>query len=180
MRNLILGMLSAMLASTTMADDIPAPDTRQQLQALYFEAAREGSTDRLSAFIDAHYDLDTRDENGYTALILAAYHGQQAAVEQLLQAGANACSQDKRGNTALMGAIFKGEVSIARRLLNADCATDERNHSGQTAAMYAALFQRKDILDALAAKGADLNARDAMGNDVRSLEQGRFSPPPMR
>lgn len=181
MRNLILGILTATLASTAaMADDIPAADTRQQLQTLYFEAAREGSTDRLGAFIDAHYDLNTRDENGYTALILAAYHGQQAAVEQLLQAGANPCSQDKRGNTALMGAIFKGEVSIARQLINANCATDERNHSGQTAAMYAALFQRKDILDALAAKGADLNARDAMGNDVRSLEQGRFSPPPVR
>lgn len=181
MRMLILWALCGLLASAAaFADDAPAGDTRQQLRALYFEAAREGSTDRLGVFIDAHYDLDTRDENGYTALILAAYHGQQAAVEQLLQAGANPCSQDNRGNTALMGAIFKGELSIAHRLLNADCATDERNHSGQTAAMYAALFQRKDILDALAAKGADLEARDAMGNDARSLEKGQFSPPPIR
>ena len=181
MRYLIFWMWSAMMVTTTvMAEDIPAADTRQQLRALYFDAARAGSTDRLGAFIDANYDLDTRDDSGYTALILAAYHGQQAAVEQLLSAGANPCSQDKRGNTALMGAIFKGELSIAQRLLAADCAPDERNHSGQTAAMYAALFQRKDILDALAAKGADLDARDALGNNARSLQQGHFNPAPMR
>jgi ankyrin repeat protein len=180
MRDLIIFLFVGLMASIASADDAVSGDTRQQLQALYFDAAREGSTDRLGVFIEAHYDLDTRDENGYTALILAAYHGQQAAVEQLLHAGANPCSQDKRGNTALMGAIFKGELSIAHRLMNADCAVDERNGSGQTAAMYAALFQRKDILDALAAKGADLDARDATGNDARSLQNGQFSAAPVR
>lgn len=180
MRAIISGLLAALMLSTAMADQAPAADTKQQLQAIYFDAARQGSTEKLGAFIDAHYNLDTRDENGYTALILAAYHGQQAAVEQLLEAGADPCSKDKRGNTALMGAIFKGELSIARRLMNANCAPDERNNSGQTAAMYAALFQRKDILDALEAKGADMTARDSMGNDVRSLEKGQFSPPPVR
>lgn len=175
MRILILWTLCGLLASTAaVADDTPSSDTRQQLKALYFEAARQGSTDRLAIFIDAHYDLNTRDDNGYTALILAAYHGQQAAVEQLLQAGADPCSQDKRGNTALMGAIFKGEVTIAHRLIHADCAVDESNHSGQTAAMYAALFQRKDILSALTAKGADLDAHDLLGNDARSLARGQF------
>ena len=181
MRYFIPWICSVMMLSTAvLADDTPPLDTRQQLRELYFDAARSGSTDRLGAFIEAHYDLDTRDENGYTALILAAYHGQTAAVEQLLAAGANPCSQDKRGNTALMGAIFKGEVSIAHRLLKADCATDERNNSGQTAAMYAALFQRKDILEALAAKGADLDTRDDRGNDARSLGEGRFSSAPIR
>ncbi|MCP5775205.1 ankyrin repeat domain-containing protein, partial [Klebsiella pneumoniae] len=86
---------------------------------------------------------------GYTGLILAAYHGQRAAVEQLLAAGADPCAQDKRGNTALMGAIFKGEVRIARRLIDATCNPDQRNGAGQTAAMYAAMFQRKELLDAL-------------------------------
>jgi hypothetical protein len=103
MRYFIPWICSAMMVATAvLADDTPAADTRQQLRELYFDAARTGSTDRLGAFIEAHYDLDTRDESGYTALILAAYHGQKAAVEQLLAAGANPCSQDKRGNTALM------------------------------------------------------------------------------
>ncbi|HEX8594189.1 MAG TPA: ankyrin repeat domain-containing protein [Pseudomonas sp.] len=151
-------------------------DTQGQLRGLFFEAARDGRQDMLTEFINARFDLNIQDEKGYTALILAAYHGHQAAVNQLLDAGADPCAKDLRGNTALMGAIFKGELSIAQQLVAADCAPDQRNNAGQTAAMYAALFQRKEILDSLAAKGADLNATDAMGNQVQSLARGEFQP----
>ncbi|MEA9808375.1 ankyrin repeat domain-containing protein [Xanthomonas campestris pv. raphani] len=153
---------------------------KTQLQTYFFDAAREGRQDMLGEFIRSHYDLNTRDEKGYTALILAAYHGQGPAVEQLLQAGADPCAQDKRGNTALMGAIFKGELAIAKRLMQADCAPDQRNNAGQTAAMYAALFQRTDVLKDLAAKGADLSIKDAQGNEVTKLQRGEFATAPAR
>jgi ankyrin repeat protein len=183
MRRLILAALCVVAFDTLAAPATAQPDPAQlqaQLQQYFFDAAREGRQDMLAEFIGAHYDLDTRDEKGYTALILAAYHGQRAAVEQLLAAGADPCAQDKRGNTALMGAVFKGELTIARRLMQADCAPDQRNNAGQTAAMYAALFQRKDILDALAAKGADLKARDAQGNSAEQLQRGQFAGTPAR
>ncbi|MBD8495470.1 ankyrin repeat domain-containing protein [Pseudomonas syringae] len=165
------------LSGTTplLADPGPgndASDIQATLRTYYFEAARAGNTAMLDEFIHAGYDLNTADEKGYTALILAAYHGHREAVEQLLHAGADACAQDQRGNTALMGAVFKGEVRIAKRLLDTRCSPDQRNGSGQTAAMYAALFQRKDLLDALANKGADLSAEDASGNNAHSLARG--------
>ncbi|MDQ7984736.1 ankyrin repeat domain-containing protein [Pseudomonas sp. G34] len=168
---LALSAASPLLAAT------PAPDAERiqaQLRDYYFQAAREGNVAMLDEFIAAGYDLDTADEKGYTALILAAYHGHRDAVERLLAAGADACAQDQRGNTALMGAIFKGEVRIARRLLDADCSPDQRNDSGQTAAMYAALFQRQAMLEELAKKGADLNAEDAFGNSVEGLDNGEI------
>ncbi|MDF2642828.1 MAG: ankyrin repeat protein, partial [Pseudomonas sp.] len=87
---------------------------------------------------------------------------------------------DNRGNTALMGAIFKGELAIARRLVYADCAPDMTNNAGQTASMYAALFKRTEILNALTAKGADLSLRDSMGNDVEGLSKGEFKAPQAR
>ena len=40
--------------------------------------------------------------------------------------------------------------------------------------MYAALFQRKEMLDDLARKGADLNAEDAFGNSVEGLDNGEI------
>lgn len=170
------------------APKAPAPATttndpaqiQQQLRRYFFDAARDGRGEMLAEFITARYDLNVRDDKGYTALILAAYHGHREAVEQLLKAGADPCVQDLRGNTALMGAIFKGEVAIARRLVQADCAPDQRNNAGQTAAMYAALFQRTELLQALAAKGADLGAKDARGNDVSQLQRGEFSAAPVR
>jgi ankyrin repeat protein len=179
MRRFLLATLCALALDAVAAPaPAPAPDPAQvqaQLKQYFFDAARGGRQDMLAEFINARYDLNTRDKKGYTALILAAYHGHRPAVEQLLAAGADPCAQDKRGNTALMGAIFKGEIAIARRLMQAACAPDQRNNAGQTAAMYAALFQREELLDALAAKGADLQARDARGNSAEQLQRGEFA-----
>ncbi len=54
-------------------------------------------------------------------------------------------------------------------------ATHQRNHAGQTPAMFAALFQRTGILQALKARGADMQASDAAGNTVQALGRGEFS-----
>lgn len=56
-----------------------------------------------------------------------------------------------------------------------DCSPDQRNGAGQTAAMYAGLFKRLELLDALKAKGADLNAEgDPLGNSAARLASGEI------
>ncbi|WP_434696752.1 ankyrin repeat domain-containing protein [Pseudomonas sp. Z1-14] len=179
MRNFLLSVLVTWSVGVLAEQPVPADPAavREQLQGYYFDAARRGDVPMLDTFIEAGYSLDTRDEKGYTALILAAYHGHAPAVERLLAAGADACAQDKRGNTALMGAIFKGEVQIARRLLSTECSPDQRNGAGQTAAMYAGLFKRDELLDALKARGADLEARDPLGNSAADLAKGEIRMP---
>lgn len=172
----LLGSLAhATEPSTRGAKD----DVAQQLREYLFNAARAGDTAILNEFIEAGFDLNSQDGKGYTALILAAYNGHGEVVSQLIEAGADPCVEDKRGNTALMGAIFKGELRIARRLLASECSPNQRNNAGQTPAMYAALFQRTEILDALREQGADLNAQDGMGNTVENLLQGEFKQGPI-
>ena len=182
MRQLLLSMLAACSLSVWADQPVPTDPVavQEQLQNYYFDAARRGDVPMLETFIEAGYALNTQDEKGYTALILAAYHGHGPAVERLLTAGADACAQDKRGNTALMGAIFKGEVQIAHRLLSTDCSPDQRNGAGQTAAMYAGLFKRAELLDALKAKGADLQAQDPLGNTAMDLAKGEIRMPAPR
>ncbi|GGL32414.1 hypothetical protein GCM10009091_12880 [Pseudomonas brenneri] len=172
--------IGALLACWSLSVFADPQALKAQLQDYYFDAARRGDVEMLNTFIEAGYSLSTVDDKGYTALILAAYHGQGPAVERLLAAGADACVQDKRGNTALMGAIFKGELKIAQRLLGADCNPDQRNGAGQTAAMFAGLFQRVELLDALKAKGADLNAEDPVGNSASRLVNGEIRTPAPR
>lgn len=174
----ILSLLMLFVCLNLNAQEAAPASIEQQLKDYLFNAARQGDNEILSEFINAGYDLNVQDDKGYTALILAAYNGHADSVEQLLAAGANPCAEDKRGNTALMGAIFKGELRIAKRLLDAQCSPDQRNNAGQTPAMYAALFQRTEILHELQAKGADLNAEDAMGNKVENLLQGEFKQVP--
>lgn len=171
MRAWFLAVLVGLTTMTAQAD-AQGMAVEQRLRDYFFDASRRGDQAMLQTFIEAGFDLNVRDAKGYTGLILAAYHGQGETVEQLLAAGADPCVQDLRGNTALMGAIFKGEVRIARRLIDAPCSPNQHNASGQTAAMYAALFQRTEVLQALEARGADFDARDAMGNTVGSLQRG--------
>jgi ankyrin repeat protein len=130
----------------------------------WFDAARVGRVDILGALYEAHYPLDAKTHAGYTALILAAYDEQPAALDYLLQAGADPCVGDRNGNTALMGALYKGELPIARRLLKTHCPIDQMNNAGETALSFAALFGRLEVLPELVARGADPNHVDARGD----------------
>jgi uncharacterized protein len=137
-------------------------------RALYFDAAREGRADLLAGLIKSGMGVDVRDSSGFTALILAAYDGQPAAVDLLLRNGADPCAADLKGNTALMGVAFKDELDIAERLV-AHCDVNMRNHEGQTAVMMAALFGHADIVRLLAKHGADLSLTDTSGNSAGGL-----------
>lgn len=163
---------SSSIASSHLqaADTQPSQDLKQEIDSYLFDAARAGNVEMLKVFVESGYDLNRQDAKGYTALILAAYNGKKEAVDFLLDNGADPCTEDKRGNTALLGAIFKGEVRIARTLMKAECTTNHQNNAGQTPAMYAALFQRSEILDALKENGADLTLQDHAGNSVESLQ----------
>ncbi|MBX9400896.1 ankyrin repeat domain-containing protein [Lysobacter sp. BMK333-48F3] len=147
------------------------PAGQESARAGLFDAARAGDLERLRSALAEGASTSARDDRGNTPLILAAYYGNAQAVEALLAAGADPNVGDgARGNTALMGAIFKGDEDIARRLI-AEPGTDvnAKNKAGQTAAMFAALFGRAAIIDALAARGADLQAADASGNSAETL-----------
>jgi ankyrin repeat protein len=67
--------VARLLSLTAVAEQNPGA-IKAQLQDYYFDAARRGDVPMLETFIESGYSLDTRDSKGYTALILAAYHGQ--------------------------------------------------------------------------------------------------------
>lgn len=178
---LVLTVCCVVISLPAKADGYAAdysPDAHMSMAAqidhYWFRAAKAGNLNTINTLIEVKFDLNRSDSKGYTALILAAYHGHEQVVDRLLLAGANPCAKDKRGNTALMGAIFKAEVSIAKTLIAADCQVDQPNHNGQTAAMYAALFGRTALLKALEARGANLDQSDGMGNTARQISQGQL------
>ena len=135
----------------------------------WFAAARAGRTDIVQALIDAHFPLETKTSEGYTALILSAYDNHPDTLQALLAAGANACAADRNGNTALMGALFKGETNIANMLLDTHCAIDQTNNAGETALSFAALFGRLDMIPVLVAHGANINHVDARGGTALQM-----------
>lgn len=136
----------------------------------WFDAARAGRADITDALLKAGFPVNSRTGSGYTALVLATYHGDLDEVTLLLNAGADPCISDNSGNTALMGALFKGEMPVARHLLDL-CPIDLTNNAGQTALSFAALFGRLDILPELVRRGANPEHLDAKGNTAKMIVQ---------
>ncbi|WP_249359205.1 ankyrin repeat domain-containing protein [Cupriavidus sp. 2SB] len=138
--------------------------TASQYDEYWFAAARQGRWDILESLLNAGYPVDRANARGFTAVILAAYNGQEETVRQLVRTGADACLGDKSGNTALMGALFKGELAAAKALLDTPCDLNQENNSGETALTFATLFGRYAFMPDLIAHGADPNHQGAHGN----------------
>lgn len=133
-------------------------DPLVQLTSYFFAAARSGDLVVLSEFLQHGFPANQRNEQSYTALMVATYAGQQAAVELLLQQGADACLRDKRGHTAMMGAVVKAEWSIGKILYPIDCKEDVTvdatapitDKDKMTVAQFAEVFGQSEKLQQLA------------------------------
>ena len=121
----------------------------QSLVGLFFDAARIGNNEVIDAFVSQGFPVDQRNNQSYTALMVAAYQGNRETVRLLLDSGANACLQDKRGNTALMGALIKREISIAKDLYQAECSPELRNKAGLNLKEFAEIYGQSNVLKSL-------------------------------
>lgn len=150
--------------------------TREQIEALFLNAAREGDADMLSRFLQAGMDPNLRAEKGYTPLILASYNGHKDAVSVLLAHGAKPNLQDSKGATALAGVAFKGDMPIATMLLEAGAGVDIPNAVGRTPLIFAVMFGRDDMALLLLNAGANPILRDGEGLNAIDLARRQGKP----
>ena len=129
-------------AADTAQDD----DDALALAHTLFQAAREGDTALLGAYLDAGAPAALTNSAGDSLLMLAAYHGHAEAVQLILKHGAEADTANDRGQTPLAGAAFKGYTDVARVLLDAGADPDAGSPSARAAAR---MFARQEILDLL-------------------------------
>ena len=134
-------------------------------------------------------DVNAVDEEGKTALMIAAENGHAGAVQTLLEKRAHLHLKDKRGKTALMFAVEKGNTEIITMfkdkiesynselliaaekgefykvlsLLRPGIDINVRDEEGKTPLHKAAEGGHYDVADLLIEKRADVNAKDAGG-----------------
>ncbi|MEZ9672083.1 ankyrin repeat domain-containing protein [Vibrio lentus] len=140
---------SLIFSLSLLAADDKLEEEYQSLVGLFFDAARIGNNDVIDAFVSQGFPVDQRNNQSYTALMVAAYQGNRETVRLLLDSGANACLQDKRGNTALMGALIKREISIAKDLYQAECSPELRNKAGLNLKEFAEIYGQSNVLKSL-------------------------------
>lgn len=150
----IVFLLSSIVFALSFSFSLLAADNQleeeyQSLVGLFFDAARIGNNEVVDTFVSQGFPIDQRNNQSYTALMVAAYQGNRETVRLLLNSGANACLQDKRGNTALMGALIKREIGIAKDLYQAECASELRNKAGLNLKEFAEIYGQSNVLKSL-------------------------------
>ena len=99
----------------------------------------------VQSFIDAGVNLNMRDKEENTILILVAQRGYAKAVKALIKAGANVNLQNKDGNSALIWAAYHGDLNLVKQLMKAHADKDLQTKYNETALEIAARKGFKDV-----------------------------------
>lgn len=118
-------------------------------------------------------NVNARDENGETALMIAVEHNDYPEeITTLINAGANVEAYNTNGETALMVAARSSDPDIITALLKAGANVNAHDANGFTALMVATQrITNPDIITALIKAGANVNAKTNDGDTAWSLIQ---------
>ena len=99
----------------------------------FLDAAKNGKADVVGLFLQAGMDSETADDQGKTALILAAAEGHTATVKTLLANGADVKNTDKQGKTALIWAAELDHIPAVQALVVSGADVNHQANDGTTA-----------------------------------------------
>jgi len=129
-------------------------------------AATVGALGAVQRLLELGLAVDSRDEQGATALLRACGAGHREVAACLLDAGADPSLPAHSGVTALVAAVTARREALVALLLQRDAAVDQRLPSEATALMVAAALGYPDIAEQLLAAGADVKAVDSAGRNA--------------
>ena len=131
-------------------------------------AAEGGNLDIVRLFIEGGADVFARDDSGRTALDVAIHHRREWVAVYLRER--MAASGRPIG---LQEAAADGQMERVSELLDQGTPVDEREPARQRTALHlAVLRERLKVAGLLIERGADPNARDALGHSCLTLYTG--------
>ena len=126
-------------------------------------AVRNDDMTLAGRLIRAGANVKAANRYGVTPIAIACENGSAAAVGRLLEAGVNANATGPLGETALHLCARTGKVEAAKVLLANGAMVDAvESWRGQTPLMWATAQGHPEMMKALIAAGADVNARSAV------------------
>jgi len=120
-------------------------------------------------------DPNTRDRNGATAVMYAAWSGDEKSVALLMSAGSDAGIIDKNGRSLLMYASAGCGEEFIKKLISMGLDVNTADDTGRTPLMFASLYGNTESAGVLLEHGADPNARDCSGRPPVSMVAGKDS-----
>lgn len=133
-------------------------------------ATRYASPEILREFLKKDdVNINAKNHEGYTPLILAARYGRKQAAKELLAAGSDVDKTNKYGNTALSFAARFGHTEMVKDLLDCGANVNLPNNIGNTPLLRASHFGHSSVVRKLIAAKANVNGRNKAGQSALSL-----------
>jgi TonB family protein len=142
----LVGLLALLLVSLTVAAPA-AQDPNQRL--LDWAVAGQAGAIRELLSESEEVVVDSTDDTGWTALMMAVNAGHDTVVRLLLDAGASVHLKNDAQDTALHLAARQGRTESARRLLGANADFLARDADGRTPLFLAIAGRRSEIIELL-------------------------------
>lgn len=164
----LLSIAILFTGSILLAMDNPSKKPRIDLGKELISAVKASNLERTSSLIEKGASIDYVDEDGFTALIWAAYNGHKAICKLLIDAKANLnFASYSGGNTALIWAEHNSHNEICKWLINAGANVNHVSRGGGTVLMSAIRGRGNYALCAQLIKaGAKVNHADSQGITV--------------
>ncbi|XP_068693983.1 uncharacterized protein [Montipora foliosa] len=128
-----------------------------------------GDTREIEKLLSSGVDIDSRDMDGRTPLMLAAESGRENTFRLLIERGSNPSLKDRRGQSVLHYAAHGGSNEIIQELLSRGSDIDSRGKDGCTPLMEAVKFGKESAVRLLIERGSDLTSRDNMRQSMLHL-----------
>lgn len=130
---------------------IPSPAQAGDPGAELFAAASQGRISQLQSILAQGVDVDARTTAGRTALMGAAFFGNERCVRVLLSYGADVNAADNRGITPLMDAVVGGWTEVVELLVAVGADINAQDKAGQSVLDKAKQTGNPEILKLLTA-----------------------------
>jgi ankyrin repeat protein len=127
------------------------------------QASAAGNTAKIAELLSRGADLEGDDTAGRTAVINAAWRGEQEVVDLLVELDADLNVADHDGRTAVSWAASNGHADIVRKLLLSGARPAIDDKEGLTPLMRAAWNGHEDVVRLLVDAGSTLSATDDVG-----------------
>ncbi|KAH8668381.1 ankyrin repeat-containing domain protein [Xylariales sp. PMI_506] len=142
------------LCREPLAGSISSEQSRSALQI----AIQKRDVSMAGLLLERGADIDRQDQNGGTALHLAAELGCEDVVEMLLHRSANPNKADFMGRTPLFSAVQSGNENVVKLLIDHSADVNMRDSLGEVALHLAVETGSEAITLLLLSNGANINA----------------------
>ncbi len=108
-------------------------------------------------FLSGGFDVNTRDERGWTPLMISSFNGNEEIAELLIRGGADVHATDKNGYGPMHWAAYNGYHKVVKLLLEKNANPNAQSNHGWTPLMQAATRGHRIVAGQLIEGGAQVN-----------------------